>query len=131
MKTEELRALFAKLPETECLALDETIMDQGINTFDGLLKTMELVTTYFKEQPSAKLGDKLTFKEFQATKRAVTWDKERLQAVGLDGESASMLVYEGGGYIECHPNFMYQLTIGNLDWLDPRLEVLEQLLYDL
>lgn len=68
MKTEELRALFAKLPETERQALEETVMDQGINTFDGLLKTMELIQTYFKEQPSPKL----TFKEFQATKVAQT-----------------------------------------------------------
>ena len=127
MKTEELRALFAKLPETECLALDETIMDQGINTFDGLLKTMELIQTYFKEQPSPKL----TFKEFQATKMAQTWDQAQCQAAGLDGESAEMLVYEDGCYIECRPDNMYQLQIGNQDWFDPRLEVLEQLLYDL
>ena len=127
MKTEELRALFAKLPETECLALDETVMDQGICTFDGLLKTMELVTTYFKEQPSAKL----TFKEFQATRKAVTWDQARCQAAGLDGESAEMLMYEDCCYIECRPDGMYQLQIGNQDWFDPRLEVLEQLLYDL
>lgn len=127
MKTEELRALFAKLPETECLALDETIMDQGINTFDGLLKTMELIQTYFKEQPSPKL----TFKEFQATKMAQTWDQARCQAACLDGESAEVLIYEDGCYIECRPDNMYQLQIGNQDWFDPRLEVLEQLLYDL
>ena len=126
MKTEELRALFAKLPETECLALDETIMDQGICTFDGLLKTMELVQTYFKEQPSTKL----TFKEFQATKKAQTWNQARCQDEGLDGESAEMLVYEDGCYIECRPDNMYQLTIGNLDWFTPNLEPLEQLLYD-
>jgi len=126
MKTEELRALFAKLPETECLALDETIMDQGINTFDGLLKTMELIQTYFKEQPSPKL----TFKEFQATRRAVTWDQARCHNEGLDSESAEVLIYEDGCYIECRPDNMYQLQIGNQDWFDPRLEVLEQLLYD-
>ena len=127
MKTEELRALFAKLPETERLALEETVMDQGICTFDGLLKTMELIQTYFKEQPIAKLS----FKEFQATKMAQTWDQAQCQAAGLDGESAEMLVYEDGCYIECRPDNMYQLQIGNQDWFDPRLEVLEQLLYDL
>lgn len=127
MKTEELRALFAKRPETERQALEETVMDQGICTFDGLLKTMELVTTYFEEQPSPKL----TFKEFQATKVAQTWDQAQCQAACLDGESAEMLVYEDGCYIECRPDNMYQLQIGNQDWFDPRLEVLEQLLYDL
>ena len=126
MKTEELRALFAKLPETECLALDETVMDQGICTFDGLLKTVELVQTYFKEQPSPKL----TFKEFQATRRAVTWDQARCDNEGFDSEPAEVLIYEDGCYIECRPDNMYQLQIGNQDWFDPRLEVLEQLLYD-
>jgi len=127
MKTEELRALFAKLPETECLALDETVMDQGICTFDGLLKTMELIQTYFKEQPSPKL----TFKDFQATKVAQTWGPEDCRNERLDSESAEVLVYEDGCYIECRPGNVYQLQIGNQDWFDPRLEVLEQLLYDL
>lgn len=127
MKTEELRALFAQLPETERLALEETVMDQGICTFDGLLKTVELVQTYFKEQPSSKL----TFKDFQATKMAQTWDQAQCQAAGLDGESAEMLVYEDGCYIECRPDNMYQLQIGNQDWFEPSLEKLEQLLYDL
>ena len=126
MKTEELRALFAKLPETECLALDETIMDQGINTFDGLLKTMELIQTYFKEQPSPKL----TFKEFQATKVAQTWGAEDCRNEGLDGESAEVLIYEDGCYIECRPHNMYQLQIGSSDWFDPNLEKLERILYD-
>ena len=126
MKTEELRALFAKLPETECLALDETVMDQGICTFDGLLKTMELIQTYFKEQPSPKL----TFKEFQATKVAQTWSPEDCVNDGLDDESAEVLVYEDGCYIECRPGNVYQLQIGNQGWFDPNLEKLERILYD-
>lgn len=126
MKTEELRALFAKLPETECLALDETIMDQGICTFDGLLKTMELVQTYFKEQPSAKLS----FKEFQATKVAQTWGPKDCVNNGLDDESAEVLVYENGCYIECRPGNMYQLQIHSSECFDPNLEKLERILYD-
>lgn len=126
MKTEELRALFAKLPETECLALDETVMDQGICTFDELLKTMELIQTYFKEQPSPKL----TFKEFQATRVAQTWGPEDCVINGLDDESAEVLVYEDGCYIECRPGNVYQLQINSSGWFDPNLEKLERILYD-
>ena len=127
MKTEELRALFAKLPETECLALDETIMDQGICTFDGLLKTMELIQTYFKEQPSPKL----TFKEFQATKVAQTWGPEDCRNERLDSESAEVLVYEDGCYIECRSGGHFHLIIECGEWLSNDLASLEQLLYDL
>ena len=126
MKTEELRALFAQLPETERLALDETVMDRGVTDFDELLKTVELVQTYFKEQPSSKL----TFKEFQATRKAVTWDQARCQNEGFECVSMDVLEYEDGCYIECRPGSMYQLIIGNLDWFMSNLETLEQLLYD-
>lgn len=74
---------------------------------------------------------KLSFEEFQATRTAKTWDQARCQAEGFDEESMEVLEYEGGGFIECLPFNMFQLTIGNLDWYEPNLEMLEQLLYDL
>ena len=46
---QELLRLYAQLPRTEREALDETIMDQGINDLVSLVKTVELVNTYFKE----------------------------------------------------------------------------------
>lgn len=46
----ELMRLYSQLPQTERDALDETVMDQGIHDFVGLLQAMELVQTYFKEQ---------------------------------------------------------------------------------
>ena len=44
-----LLAMYAQLPQTEREALDETIMDEGINDLVSLLNTMEFVNTYFKE----------------------------------------------------------------------------------
>lgn len=76
------------------------------------------------------MPDRLSFKEFQATKKAVTWGEERCKEFGIDDTKAEVLVYEDDCYIECRPDNMYQLQIGNQDWFDPRLEVLEQLLYD-
>lgn len=74
---------------------------------------------------------KLSFKEFQESCKAVTWDKARCQEMGHDENSLEVLEYaDGNSYIECYPNNMYGLTIGNLDWFDARLEMLEQLLYD-
>ena len=74
---------------------------------------------------------KLTFKEFQDTRKAVTWGKARYQAEGTDEVSMDVLEYSDGNlFIECYPNKMYGLTIGNLYWFDARLEMLEQLLYD-
>jgi len=123
----KLLAMYARLPQTEREALDETIMNEGITDLVGLLNTMEFVTTYFKEQPSHKL----TFKEFQATKTAQTWGEERCKEFGIDDTEAEVLVYEDNCYIECRQNGMYYLLIGNQDWFDHRLEVLERLLYDL
>ena len=73
---------------------------------------------------------KMTFKEFQATRTAKTWDKARCQSEGLDVDSLDVLEYEDGCYIECCQNGMYSLVIGNQDWHDARLEMLENLLYD-
>lgn len=74
---------------------------------------------------------KLTFKEFQDTRKAVTWGQARCQAEGTDEVSMDVLEYSDGNlFIECHPDFMYQLVIGELIWFDARLEMLEQLLYD-
>ena len=46
----ELLRMYAQLPQSEREALDETIMDQGINDLVSLIQTVKLVTTYFKEQ---------------------------------------------------------------------------------
>ena len=129
----ELGRMYAQLPQTEREALDETIMDQGINSLKSLIAAVSMVETYFKESSMSKLS----FKEFQATRKAVTWDKARCQAEGFNDESMEVLRYgdgedtlEDGLFIECHPDFMYQLVIGELIWFDARLEMLEQLLYD-
>ena len=39
---------------------------------------------------------KMTFKEFQATLTAKTWDKARCQSEGLDVDSLDVLEYEDG-----------------------------------
>lgn len=126
MKTEELRELHAQLPESECLAIDETIMDRGICTFDELMKTFDVITTYFNERPNAKLS----FKAFQASKRAVTWGLAESNSNGLDGPTAEMLVYEDGCFIICLSDGRFQLIIECSEWLSNDLESLEQLLYD-
>lgn len=71
-----------------------------------------------------------SFKEFQASREAQTWDQAKLQSECLEGESAEMLVYECDYYIECRPGNMYQLTIHNHDWFSNDLEKLERILYD-
>ena len=45
----ELLRMYAQLPQSEREALDETIMGQGTNDLVSLIKTVKLVTTYFKE----------------------------------------------------------------------------------
>ena len=47
---QELLRLYAQLPRTEREALDETIMDRGVTDLHELVKTMEVVQTYFEEQ---------------------------------------------------------------------------------
>ena len=47
----ELLRMYAQLPQSEREALDETIMDLGITDLMGLIQAMEMVQTYFKEQP--------------------------------------------------------------------------------
>lgn len=44
-----LLAMYAQLPTSERDALDETILDPGINNFESLVQAIELVNTYFKE----------------------------------------------------------------------------------
>lgn len=74
---------------------------------------------------------KMTFKEFQATRTAKTWDQARCQEMAEDAETLEVLEYDdGNSYIVCLPDGMYELVIGNQDWFDARLEMLEQLLYD-
>jgi hypothetical protein len=123
----EFGRMYAELPQTEREALDETIHDQGVSDLKSLIAAIRMVETYFKEQPSPKL----TFKEFQATKRAVTWDKAKCQEMGQEEETLEVLEYaDGNSYIVCLPDGMYELVIANEDWYDARLEMLEQLLYD-
>lgn len=45
----ELGRMYAQLPQTEREALDETIMDQGVNGLKSLIETVRMVETYFKE----------------------------------------------------------------------------------
>ena len=73
---------------------------------------------------------KMTFKEFQATRVAKTWNQARCQSYGFDEDSMDVYEYADGCFIERRPNDMYYLCIGNMDWFDPRLEMLEGLLYD-
>ena len=47
---DELMAMYNALPATEREALDETIMNQGINDLKSLLYTLRMVETYFQEQ---------------------------------------------------------------------------------
>lgn len=76
------------------------------------------------------MAEKLSFKEFQATRNAQTWGKAKCEMLGIEGDSAEVLVYDEECYIECCENGMYYLIIGNQDWWDPRLEMLEELLYN-
>lgn len=124
----EYNKIYQGLNNFDAAALNETIMDAGITSFPELEAAWNQAIKFLDEQPDS---DKLSFTAFQATRVAKTWDQARCQEMGYDDESMSVLEYEDGCYIECCPDNMYYLLIGNQDWFDCRLEVLEQLLYDL
>ena len=106
-------------------ALDEAIMDQGITNYESLTKAMDLANTFLCEATM-----RLTFKQFQAARQALTMDHFWCEEQGLDTSSAEVLMYPEGSFIIVTAPGDYDLIIGFDEWRSNNLESLERLLYD-
>ena len=72
-------------------ALDEAIMDQGITNYKSMTKAIDLSNTFLCEATM-----RLTFKQFQAARQALTADHFWCEDYGLDTSSAEVLMYPEG-----------------------------------
>lgn len=106
-------------------ALNEAIMDMGITSYDDLVQAVEVAETFICEATML-----LTFKQFQATRQAVTMDHFWCEDQGLTTASAEVLKYHGGCYIIIEAPGVFHLIIGPAEWRSNNLESLERLLYD-
>ena len=106
-------------------ALDEVIMDQGITDYESLTKAMDLANTFICEASM-----RLTFKQFQAARQALTMDHFWCEDNGLGASSAEVLMYPEGSFILVTSPGQFHLTIACNEWRSNNLESLEQILYD-
>ena len=106
-------------------ALDEAIMDQGITNYESLTKAMDLANTFLCEATM-----RLTFKQFQAARQALTMDHFWCEDNGLDTSNAEVLMYPEGSFIIVTAPDQFYLIIGCDEWRSNNLESLEQILYD-
>ena len=111
------------LPNKE--ALDEAIMDQGITDYESLTKAMDLANTFICEATS-----RLTFEQFQRSKKALTMNHFWCEDNGLDTSSAEVLIYPEGSFIVVTAPGQFYLIIDDNEWRSNNLESLEQILYD-
>ncbi len=114
--------VYQGLNHNDATALNETIMDAGITSFPDLEAAWNMATKFLEEQ-------KLSFKQFQATRRAMSATLEWCDANGLDFP-AEVLVYDEECFIKCCSDGTYYLIIGNEDWIDSDLEKLEDILFN-
>lgn len=106
-------------------ALDGAIMDQGITNYESLTKAMDITNTFLCEATM-----RLTFKQFQAARQALTMDHFWCEEQGLDTSSAEVLMYPEGSFILVTSPGQFHLIIEYNEWRSNNLESLEQILYD-
>ena len=106
-------------------ALDEAIMDHGISNYESLTKAMDLANTFLCEATM-----RLTFKQFQAARQALTMDHLWCEDNDLGASSAEVLEYPDGSCILVTSPGQFHLIIAHHEWRSNNLESLERLLYD-
>ena len=121
----EFMKTYQNLDQPNKAALDEAIMDQGITNYESLAKAMDLANTFLCEATM-----RLTFKQFQAARQALTMDHFWFEDNGLDASSAEVLMYDAGSFILVTSPGQFHLIIGCNEWRSNNLESLEQILYD-
>ena len=100
-------------------------MDMGITSYDDLVQAVEVAETFICEETML-----LTFKQFQATRQAVTMDHFWCEYQGLTTASTEALLYHSGCYIIVEAPGAFHLIIEPAEWRSNDLESLERLLYD-
>lgn len=118
--------IYMNLNNNDSVALNESIMDAGITSFTDLEDAWNQATKFLDEQLDSK---KLSFKQFQATKRAVSASLEWCDANGLEFP-CEVLIYDEECFIECRSGGHFQLLIECSEWFSNDLGSLERLLYD-
>ena len=111
------------LPNKE--ALDVAIMDHGITNYESLTKAMDLANTFLCEATM-----RLTFEQFQSSRKASTKGRGWCEDNGLDASRAEVLMYQEGSFIIVTAPGQFYLIIGCNEWRSNNLESLEQILYD-
>ena len=106
-------------------ALDGAIMDQGITNYESLTKAMDIANAFLCEATM-----RLTFKQFQAARQALTMNHFWCEEQGLDTSSAEVLMYPEGSFIFVTSPGQFHLIIEYNEWRSNNLESLEQILYD-
>lgn len=121
----EYNQIYQNLNNNDAAALNESIMDAGIVSFPELEAAWNQAASFLNEQEPRKLS----FPEFQATKRAVSASLEWRDSSGLEF-TCEVLIYEDECFIECRSGGYFQLIIECSEWFSNDLESLERLLYD-
>lgn len=121
----EYNRIYQNLNHNDAAALNESIMDAGITSFPELEAAWNQATKFLTEQEPRKLS----FPEFQASKRAVSASLEWCDSNGLEFP-CEVLIYEDECFIECRSGGHFQLIIECSEWFSNDLESLERILYD-
>ena len=121
----EFEKAYQNLCPADKEALDEAIMDMGITNYTALIKAVAIAETYMCEVNGQK-----TFKEFQASREALTKGPEWCDENGFDAPSMEVLQYDQGSFIIVERPGQFHLIIGASEWRSNNLESLERLLYD-
>ena len=121
----EFEKAYQNLCPADKEALDEAIMDMGITNYTALIKAVAIAETYMCEVNGQK-----TFKEFQASREALTKGPEWCDENGFDAPSMEVLQYDQGSFIIVERPGQFHLIIGASEWRSNNRESLERLLYD-
>ena len=121
----EFDKTYQNLSPANKAALDEAIMDHCITDYESLTKAMDLAQTFLCEATS-----RLTFEQFQRSKKALTMDQGWCEDNGLDASSAEVLMYPEGCFILVTSPGQFHLIIECNEWRSNNLESLERILYD-
>lgn len=121
----EFEKAYQNLCAADKEALDEAIMDMGITNYPALTKAVAIAETYMCEVNFQK-----TFKDFQASRQALTKGQDWCDENGLEGPTAEVLEYDQGSFIIVQSPGAFHLIIECSEWRSNNLESLEKLLYD-
>ena len=119
----EYNRIYQDLNHNDAAALNESIMDAGITSFPELEAAWNQATRFLEEQ-------KLTFKQFQGTRTAVTKGKVWCDDFYPEVEEAQVLQYDEESFIIVKKPGFFHLMIAASEWFSNDLESLERILYD-